>query len=231
MGILSFFVALFGGAYYIGRYSLEKAGKKDFERERNYRNILRGVITAPQKVSDMGRKIFSFNETTISAINEEIEDDIRFIFGSEWKRIFEFYDGPRNLWMDPCTQGFSNILNIAYRVWLSSKGYYYEQGECNAVNPYFSIEGVPLEQRSDIAIKTCYIIERNIQRIRHENLDDYTFFCHKYAGSSIVSWNYDYWGGEKRYLWKKENGSDLVTFDFGIPSDDEPHRFESYRIN
>lgn len=128
--------------------------------------------------------------------------------------------------------GFDNILNIAFRVWLSKRGYVNSaSSRCENINPYFGINGVPLNRRSEIAIKTCYVLEKNIQQQRPESIENYTFFCHKVAGLDRVDWTFDYLGGEKRYLWKKENGSNLVTFDFGIPSDDEPHRFETYRIN
>lgn len=230
MGILSFFVALFGGAYYIGRYSLEKADKRSAEKERNFRNTLSGIITAPRSISESGEKLFSDIDTAIQTIDDEIRDDIRFIFGDEWKEIFKSFGCPAPLRMDIYMDSFDNILNIAFRVWLSKRGYVNSTfRDCEGINPYFGIKGVPLNRRAEIAIKTCYILERNIQRTHPENVEYYTMFFHKVAGTNSIDWCYDYYGGEKKYLWKKESNS--VTFDFGIPFDDEPHRFESYRIN
>lgn len=231
-GVISFLIALFGGIYYIVRYTIEKTDKEIAKREYNYRKIFRGVITAPISVSECGERLFSNIDTTIQTIDDEIRDDIEFIFGKEWRDIFKSFVAPAPLYMDIYMDGFDNILNIAFRVWLSKRGYVNSaSSRCENINPYFGINGVPLNRRSEIAIKTCYVLEKNIQQQRPESIDNYTFFCHKVAGLDRVDWNFDYLGGEKRYLWKKENGSNLVTFDFGIPSDNEPHRFESYHIN
>lgn len=230
MGILSFFVALFGGAYYIGRYSLEKADKRSAEKERNFRNTLSGIITAPRSISESGEKLFSDIDTAIQTIDDEIRDDIRFIFGDEWKEIFKSFGRPAPLRMDIYMDSFDNILNIAFRVWLSKRGYVNSTfRDCEKINPYFGIKGVPLSRRSEIAIKACYILEKNIQQTHPEDVEHYTMFFHQPAGIDRIDWCYDYYGGEKKYLWERKSNS--VTFDFGIPGSEHPHRFESYRIN
>ena len=83
-GVISFLIVLFGGIYYIVRYTIEKTDKEIAKREYNYRKIFKGVITAPISVSECGERLFSNIDTTIQTIDDEIRDDIRFIFGKKF---------------------------------------------------------------------------------------------------------------------------------------------------
>lgn len=228
MGILSFFVALFGGAYYIGRYSYEKSELRSYDRWSQHARDIDKIITAPKSVTDLVKRLFSDRQTLQDTLLE-MEDDLIFIFGDNWYQYFKDFPLDSELRMN-AVDGFGNILNIAYMLWLSRRGYY--KGELQTIpqiNPYFGIHGVPDSMRADVAIKTCYIIERNIRRFHPE--DSHNFFLVNTGYSDNICWEFELPGPSKHKSPWATSPDNIVTFDFGIPGNENPHRFESYRIN
>jgi hypothetical protein len=88
--MLEFFIALFGGAYLLGRSAIDRINKHDYrmwadEHERRYREI-------KEKLTDKMLE-YRYNDLLLDGkltkdIVSKIEDDLIFIYGENWRKQF-----------------------------------------------------------------------------------------------------------------------------------------------
>ena len=229
--MLGFLVALFGGVYYGGKWLY----KKGCDIERENQNKIHEVCTPPYEVLKSANEFFSNTKDVMKAI-ETIMPDLQFIFGDKLKDVLESVKLRRYITRPRfnSVNGFGCTDNIIYQLWLTKQGY--TEQPWRPINPYFGIYRIPDEDRAKIAIKTCFVMERNMQRAHPEyahcfrlvrplysNLDPGHYLRHQ------LSWAYTKSGTPTEALWKVlPDGS--YRFNFGITSDEHPD-YETVWVN
>lgn len=160
--MFGFFVALFGGLFYGGKYLNEKEQKRcSQKREIEYYKIQK-KIEMPLGSNDYPPPR---TRDEFMAMANEISDDLIYIFGEDWKKkVFNYilitdYRGvcttyePRDM--------FYHEAQIVYEVWLSRKGVLRRgRHNCFRVN----INGyINNDKARGYALRACEVIEKNLQ--------------------------------------------------------------------
>lgn len=154
--MFDFFIALFGGAYWTGKFAHEKSICNSYERNRKTADEinLRLRATLPQELEIEQRLK---NPQTRDEALEEISSELHEIYGNTWRD--EFNDDSR----------FDKDIGFIYSPW--GKAFHLllsQQGKLPRMFSYnYSLGGLG-EQRMNFVIQTCQIIERNIQKIYPE---------------------------------------------------------------
>lgn len=142
---------------------------------------------------------------------ELIKDDIGFIFGKNWKRFFlienQKVDEPHHI-----QYAFNNPWQIAYEVWLSSKGYVdyrLRKGNCYLINAFsYDIEDkyssesainmmtVSFNEGYKIRERACMVIERNLRRSHPDLTEELTLYQYRDPNNhsslnSLLVWKFD----------------------------------------
>lgn len=227
--MLSFFVALFGGMYYGGRLLYEKSVAKSHDDFRDYVRRIDEMITAPIEVERQGEDIF-LRRINLEETLDSMSDDMQFVFGDNWKSLFFDFDPPCRLDFTSYVMGFDSIFHIAYWLWITKRGY--SHGTCHhitGINPYFPIAEIKDEFRAEIAIKACFIMERNMQRAHPKYINEFRIIKPLYTykdGRDCVNlqhldWTYRHSKDVPRIsLWRLcPDGSYLFNFGIGHSAD------------
>ncbi len=90
--MLDFFIALFGGAYFAGKYVHEKGKEKQYEIEQSKREAARlrlqsRFVATPERARLAEEYVFS--GLNYDKICEEFQEDFRYIFGANWRKILQ----------------------------------------------------------------------------------------------------------------------------------------------
>lgn len=185
------FLALFGGLYWGNKYAQDRRAGRQREQKRKAYNEIQNQIVAPVNYP----RPKNSDEFWIMA--EEISDDLKFIFGQNWRSRLNYvllspYDYIR-LCGNTVSGTFRHNIGIAYEVWLSSKGYisFLRNKYCFA----FIGEQPPLyddknsEDNSQIALRAFERIEKNLQKSHPDlSLKLYTVPDRKYD----LKWGHEF---------------------------------------
>lgn len=227
-------MALFGGAYYGGRLLHEKSVAKSVEQERDYRERIRNMVAPPIEVERLGENIFS-RKQNLEQVLDSMQSDMQFVFGDNWKELFLYNRAPDrlNFVVGGAINGFGSIFHIAYWMWITKQGY--ADGSfhhISKINPYFGIDEVPSEKRAEVAIKACFVMEKNMQTSHPEYSDCFRFVRplyddtgknpHYYPFANQLNWAYTLSRGVRTLsLWERLSDGTYL-FNFGIPGTHEP---------
>lgn len=174
--MFAFFVAFFGVIYLVGRCAWEKSLDRAIEaREKRYREII-NKLTDNELESQMRSKMnckkpyYSSPAYEISKkvrwdmLREIPNEDLIYVFGANWEAIFT----KERVYLPYASSGiyeaFGSIWEVAFNIWLSSKNLISSR-HTSYYHTRFVIRGLPEEMdKTQVALKACKIIERNIQK-------------------------------------------------------------------
>jgi len=186
--MFNFFIALFGGLFYAGKYLSERNRVTGIQRRNADIDQIRGIIMCNSYNSNIKLEP---PQTTAErwTMAESIEEDLRFIFGKRWRQFLINSERFHNIGR-PARRNescFDNPWQIAYEVWVSSKGYI--DAEVRLSIKYsiyalsFGIDAKPKQcgepwcpepmvdetEGRNIRLRACQVIERNLQT-KHSEL-------------------------------------------------------------
>lgn len=160
--MFEFLIALFGGAYYGGKL-LDERNRK---REGKVRQAIYDEIEAKTRYP-MGKIIPPKTWEEFWIMCESISDDLKFIFGKEWRTMLNYTFIPNKDVSSYCIGHYDRDLfvhpmQIAYEVWVSNKGYISRRKYNYSVIATDPNKTTNDEDKS-IALRSCQMIEKNVQ--------------------------------------------------------------------
>lgn len=200
--MFDFFIALFGGLYYVGKSSSEKSKTKDAA----HRNKTYDAVDATLRQYRNYPKTLADGWVMLNEIQNELED----LFGVNWAEIYKNCSGGfLSTYPHPCENPNRtknprrccqwNIWAIAYNIWLSKQGYISDV-EYDINNPqnfgeienYHWLQKYPiLNDTQKLLTKMYQMIELNIQN-KHPDLK-LGLWLHRMDESSDpwhIKWSY-----------------------------------------
>ena len=171
-GIFSFFVALFGGTYYGGKYTCEQAklnkyNKSNAAKER-YRNRLKATMCATLQYEQTVKNNI-LNGRNYEKICTEFGDDFKFVFGSHWQSILKIPPLPPvldpKIYKDAAYSFYvpANHIYWVYRLILASNG----KVDNGLLTQGYSVGGI---MEKEMSIKFAQCIERRLISSGRTNL-------------------------------------------------------------
>lgn len=147
--MFEFFIALFGGGYWAAKLFADKSQSAYYDSWHEASQAKTETITAGQSLLDEIRMKL-LHKTSRENLLNSIRDELIEVFGDAWKENFSFLaDGEPPYWT------MANPWWVAHQIYLSKKR------KIGILSYSFALAGD--EARRGIIIKTCQIIERNIQ--------------------------------------------------------------------
>ena len=159
--MFAFFNALFGGAYLGGKYTSDKNNKVKAEQRWNKYKKIENEITN-SSFEDKHKRILEQSSDTRFEMLNEIADDLNDIFGMEWASMFASYKFPTYQPFSSRMDGFNNIWNLAFHIWMSKHGYI--PLSIHSYNTHFELNGCDSKKRVVVASKACRAIESHMQK-------------------------------------------------------------------
>jgi len=171
--MFEFFIALFGGLYYGGRFLSEKINKNLAEaKQKKWDTVWRLLhdYSVEHDVSELMK-----TQEGRNSILSSIKDDVIYVFGEHYKDIFEDYLYNEQTGVHRCDlYGFGDVWNIAYVIYLSKLGYVnsieyaYTRAingvkKSNAPGKYYEYVQENQDWSLGVCLRTCDVIEKNIQ--------------------------------------------------------------------
>lgn len=176
------FLALFGGLYYGGKRAGEKTRVSEIKKQNAEINQIKTQIMCNSYRNNIHLDCpKTMSERWIMA--ESIKEDLEYIFGKRWRNFLINGENFHNIGQ-PARRSkyrFDNPWQIAYEVWVSSKGYIDERVRLDikySVNALsFGVDADPqqcgepwctepltnTDEGRNIRLRACQIIERNLQ--------------------------------------------------------------------
>lgn len=173
--MFEFFAALFGGAFLAGRSIRDSAMVSAAEaRRKRYREIvdkLEDQILENQMRGKLDWKkphnSYSYEQAQKARwdmLREIPNRDLVYVFGENWEEIFKKERVFLPYSTGGVTDAFGSIWEIALNLWLSGKHIICSRHSAY-YNTRFIINGLPEEMdKTQVALKACKVIERNIQK-------------------------------------------------------------------
>lgn len=159
--MFEFFIALFGGLFYGVKGFNERCETNRYKNLKETCRQVDDIVTNP----DFEHKSHPKGNKEAWEMLLSIQDDIEEIFGEQWMSLFKKYDyySIKQLDKTPGHSGFCQIWRLAFEVWLSNRGYIPWLRDYYDTKFYFrEAEQEELDVRA-INLRTCKIIERNMQ--------------------------------------------------------------------
>lgn len=173
--MFAFFAALFGGAYLAGRSIRDAALDSAIEaRNKRYREIVNNLTDDKLEYQMRGEMdwkrrygappLSDVMEKRWKMLREIPNEDLVYVFGANWEAIFT----KERVYLPYASSGiyeaFGSIWEVAFNMWLSSKNLISSR-HTSYYHTRFVIRGLPEEiDKTQVALKACKIIERNIQK-------------------------------------------------------------------
>lgn len=169
------FAALFGGAFLAGR-SIRNAALDSLIEARNkrYREIVdeltKGTLEGQMRDKMEWKRRYGcptydeVQKVRWDMLREIPNEDLVYVFGANWEAIFT----KERVYLPYASSGiyeaFGSIWEVAFNMWLSSKNLISSR-HTSYYHIRFVIRGLPEEMdKTQVALKACKIIERNIQK-------------------------------------------------------------------
>lgn len=169
------FAALFGGAFLAGR-SIRNAALDSLIEARNkrYREIVdeltKGTLEGQMRDKMEWKRRYGcptydeVQKVRWDMLREIPNEDLVYVFGANWEAIFT----KERVYLPYASSGiyeaFGSIWEVAFNMWLSSK-HLISSRHTSYYHTRFVIRGLPEEiDKTQVALKACEIIERNIQK-------------------------------------------------------------------
>ena len=169
------FAALFGGAFLAGR-SIRNAALDSLIEARNkrYREIVdeltKGTLEGQMRDKMEWKRRYGcptydeVQKVRWDMLREIPNEDLVYVFGANWEAIFT----KERVYLPYASSGiyeaFGSIWEVAFNIWLSSKNLISSR-HTSYYHTRFVIRGLPEEMdKTQVALKACKIIERNIQK-------------------------------------------------------------------
>lgn len=169
------FAALFGGAFLAGR-SIRNAALDSLIEARNkrYREIVdeltKGTLEGQMRDKMEWKRRYGcptydeVQKVRWDMLREIPNEDLVYVFGANWEAIFT----KERVYLPYASSGiyeaFGSIWEVAFNMWLSSKNLISSR-HTSYYHTRFVIRGLPEEMdKTQVALKACKIIERNIQK-------------------------------------------------------------------
>lgn len=169
------FAALFGGAFLAGRSIRNAALDSLIEaRWKEYRRIVdeltKGTLEGQMRDKMEWKRRYGcptydeVQKVRWDMLREIPNEDLVYVFGANWEAIFT----KERVYLPYASSGiyeaFGSIWEVAFNMWLSSKNLISSR-HTSYYHIRFVIRGLPEEMdKTQVALKACKIIERNIQK-------------------------------------------------------------------
>lgn len=151
--MFDFLTALFGGIFYYGEVSSEKAIERDYEKDKTERYNLHKELSLTDDENAKLIKTFIHGDRKIQLeMLEGISDELKEIYGENWRDNYP--NGGSDYW----SMELREPWGIAYHI-LASKMHKLAL----FASFKYSLSGGLGEQRGIYVINACKIIERNMQ--------------------------------------------------------------------
>lgn len=151
--MFDFLTALFGGIFYFGEISSEKAILKALEKERQEeREYHESISLTPDEDCELIRVFIENRDNTQRELLESISSELEEIYGENWRKNYP--NGGSQYW----NSGVREPWGIAFHI-LASKQHKlpYFSSMC------YSLSGGLGPEKGAYVVKACEIIERNMQ--------------------------------------------------------------------
>jgi len=173
---LDFFIALFGGLYYGGKALSESNNKKVREANHERQKALITVVRSKAEENKLKQQ-FSTDKGRKSILSS-IEDDVKHVFGDKCDSLYSDYQYSEENSIHTCDiQGFGDVWNIAFVIYLSKLGYINSleyaylkpiNGVKKSTKPgkYYEFFTEDTEWSHKVCSRVCEVVEKNIQEKR-----------------------------------------------------------------
>lgn len=104
--------------------------------------------------------VYKDNPPMTQMIDEIPHAYLKFVFGEGWEELLRNDNSTYTLTEDNTQNGFLNVYNVVYNIWLAHTMKRIHPLFLSAYEVCFNIEGLPHERRHDVAMRTCWLIEK-----------------------------------------------------------------------
>lgn len=156
--MFDFLTALFGGIFYFGEISSEKAIQKAYDKEREERRDYHESISLTTDEDIALRRMFLDGDCEAQKeMLDVVSDELKEIYGENW--MDNYVLGTSRFWAE-----VRDPWGIAYHIWVS---------KTHVKLPHFHSSSYDLSHglgpiRGAYVLKACEIIERNMQKVYPE---------------------------------------------------------------